>query len=120
MQPAQQQGLRFPSISSARVLSIRRLLVSTFLADRIQQINSLRASGVIPSHASRAAGEEMRVFRKSVGALCTATATCLSAGRILFLVIRLLYQILIKISNALMIFAITPENFSVAYWHRQV
>jgi len=67
-----------------------------------------------------AAGEEMRVFRKSVGALCTATATCLSAGRILFLVIRLLYQILIKISNALMIFAITPKNFSVAYWHGQV
>ena len=88
MQPAQQQGLRFPSISSMRALSIRWLLVSAFLADSIQQTHSLRASGVISSHATRAVGEEVRTFRKSVGILCTATV------EIPFLVIRLLYQIL--------------------------
>ena len=87
MQPAQQQGLRFPSISSVRVLSIRWLLVSAFLADSIQQIHSLRASGVISSHAARAAPEEVRTFRKSVGTLCTTPVA------IPFLVIRLLYQI---------------------------
>ena len=74
MQPAQQQGRRFPSISSLRVLSIRRLLVSGFLADSIQQIHSLRASGLISSQAARAAGAEVRVFRKSAGSLCTTPA----------------------------------------------
>jgi preprotein translocase subunit SecG len=70
-QPAQQQGRRIPSASFARVLWIRRLLVSGFLADSIQQIHSLRASGVISSHAVRAAGVAMRVLRKSAGILCT-------------------------------------------------
>ena len=87
MQPAKQQGLRFPAISSARTRSIRRFLVSAFLADRVQQTHSLHASGVMPSHAARAAPEEVMAFRKSMGTLCTTLA------EIPFLGIRLLYQI---------------------------
>src|SRR3989344_4945180 len=88
MQPAQQQGRRIPSISSVRVLSIRWLLVSGFLADSIQQIHSLRARGVISSHTARAALAEVRVFCKSAGILCTTPpATCLPVGKVSFLVI---------------------------------
>jgi hypothetical protein len=50
------------------------LLVSGFLTEITQQIHSLRASGVISSHFARAAGSEMRTFRKSAGTLCTAPA----------------------------------------------
>jgi hypothetical protein len=57
------------------------LLVSGFLTEITQQIHSLRASGVISSHFARAAGSEMRTFRKSAGTLCTAP------GEIAFLVI---------------------------------
>jgi hypothetical protein len=71
MQPAQQQGRRFPSISSVRVRSIRRILVSICLAFSTQHIHSLRASGVISAHAARAADEEIRAFLKSAGILCT-------------------------------------------------
>src|SRR5215470_4255982 len=49
-------------------------LVSGFLTEITQQIHSLRASGVMSSHFSRAAGSEMRTFRKSAGTLCTAPA----------------------------------------------
>ena len=48
------------------------LLVSGFLTEITQQIHSLRASGVMSSHFARAAGSEMRTFRKSTGTLCTA------------------------------------------------
>src|ERR1700693_2939354 len=48
------------------------LLVSGFLTEITQQIHSLRASGVISSHFSRATVSEMRTFRKSGGTLCTA------------------------------------------------
>jgi hypothetical protein len=48
------------------------LRVSDFLTEITQQIHSLRASGVISSHFARAAGSEMRSFRKSAGTLCTA------------------------------------------------
>ena len=48
------------------------LLVSGFLTEITQQIHSLRASCVISSHFARAAGSEMRTFRKSGGTLCTA------------------------------------------------
>src|SRR6516162_8085733 len=69
-------------MSSVRVLSIRRFLVSGFLAERTQQIHSLRASGVISSHAACAAGSEPRTSRKSAGNLCmTPLASCLAAGR---------------------------------------
>jgi hypothetical protein len=70
-QPGQQQGRRFPSISSVRVLSIRRALVSGFLAESIQHIHSLRARGVISSHAASAFESEVRGFGKSGGTLCT-------------------------------------------------
>ena len=48
------------------------LLVSGFLTEITQQIHSLRASGVISSHLARAAGSEVRAFRKSAGTLCSA------------------------------------------------
>ena len=70
-QPGQQQGRRFPSTSSVRVLSILWLLVSGFLAEVTQQIHSLRASGVMSFHAASAAGPA-RAFFRSAGSLCTA------------------------------------------------
>lgn len=72
IQPAQQHGRRLPSFSSARVLVIRWLRVSGFLAEITQQIHSLRASGVISSHAASVAEEERKALRKSTGTLCTA------------------------------------------------
>src|SRR5437762_5668647 len=48
------------------------LRVSGLLTEMTQQIHSLRASGVISSHLARAAGSEMRTFRKSAGIACTA------------------------------------------------
>ena len=66
-QPGQQQGRRFPSTSSLLVLSIRWLRVSRFLASSIQQIHSLRASGVMFSHAACALKEDIRAFFKSAG-----------------------------------------------------
>jgi hypothetical protein len=50
---------------------MRCVRVSGFLADVIQQIHSLRASGVMSSHAAFAFGEAVRAFRKSIGMLCT-------------------------------------------------
>ena len=50
---------------------MRRALVSSFFADVTQQSHSLRASGVISSHAVLAAGSEVRTFFKSAGTLCT-------------------------------------------------
>jgi hypothetical protein len=70
-QPAQQQGRRFPSLSSVYTLFIRLCLVSGFLASSIQQIHSLRASGVISSQFDSATLSEMRAFRKSSGTQCT-------------------------------------------------
>jgi hypothetical protein len=37
----------------------------------VQQIHSLRESGVISSQAAKALGSDDRAFRKSVGNLCT-------------------------------------------------
>ena len=48
------------------------LLVSGFFTEVTQQIHSLRASGVISSHFSRAAESEIRTLRKSAGTACTA------------------------------------------------
>ena len=50
------------------------LRVSGFLTEITQQIHSLRASAVISSHFARAAGSEMRTFRKSAGTVCAASA----------------------------------------------
>src|SRR3990167_3311147 len=87
MQPAQQHGRRIPSLSSSTALLMCSLLVFGFLTDTTQQIHSLRASGVISSHAARAASVEIRAFRKSSGTLCTTPVA------ISFLVMRLFYQI---------------------------
>src|SRR6202040_1844913 len=64
-------GRRFPSLRLEQPPSIRRLLVSAFLADSIQHIHSLRASGVISSHAVNAYGSDASAFFKSAGASCT-------------------------------------------------
>src|SRR3984957_15722718 len=69
--PGQQQGRRFPSLKLEQPHSIRRLRVSAFLADSIQQIHSLRASGVISSHAVKACGSHPSAFFKSAGSSCT-------------------------------------------------
>ena len=71
MQPAQQQGLRIPSISSVQTLSTLCSLVSGFFASSTQQIHSLRDKGVMSSHAFRAAGKAIRFLRRSSGILCT-------------------------------------------------
>ena len=52
------------------------------LTEITQQIHSLRASGVISSHFARAAGSEIRTFRKSAGTVCTVP------GEITFLAIH--------------------------------
>jgi hypothetical protein len=70
-QPGQQQGRRFPSLRLEQPHSTRRLLVSGFLADSIQDIHSLRASGVISSHAANASESDESAFFKSGGNLCT-------------------------------------------------
>ena len=69
--PGQQQGRRFPSLRFEQPHSIRRLLVSAFLADSIQHIHSLRASGVISSHAVNACESDVSAFFKSAGTACT-------------------------------------------------
>jgi hypothetical protein len=71
LQPGQQQGRRIPSLSSEHTLSTCCLLVSGFLTEVVQQIHSLRASGVISSHFANAAKSEVRAIRKSAGILCT-------------------------------------------------
>ena len=72
MHPGQQQGRRFPSLRLEQPHSIRRVLVSAFLADSIQHIHSLRASGVISSHAVNACASDISASFKSAGTLCTA------------------------------------------------
>jgi len=51
--------------------SIRRLLVSAFFADSIQQIHSFRASGVMSSQVANAVASEISAFSKSAGNSCT-------------------------------------------------
>ena len=50
---------------------MRRLRVSAFLADSIQQIHSLRASGEISSHAANACESQVSAFFRSGGTSCT-------------------------------------------------
>lgn len=81
MQPIQQQGRRFPSASSVIVRLTWFFLVSAVLTDIVQQIHSLRARGVIFSHASKAFGEATKTFCKSVGSLwATPPATSFWVG----------------------------------------
>lgn len=68
--PTQQHGRRFPPPSSSIARLICSFLVSTFLTDVVQQIHSLRASGLISSHATSAFLDAARAFLKSSGSLC--------------------------------------------------
>ena len=70
-QPGQQHGRRLPSLSCVRTRSTCSLLVSALLTETVQQIHSLRASGVMSSQAASAALSEIRAFRKSGGILWT-------------------------------------------------
>ena len=69
--PGQQHGLRVPPRNLSMPTSMRRLLVSSFLADVTQQIHSFRASGVISVQRRFAAASHSIAFRKSAGSLCT-------------------------------------------------
>jgi len=66
-QPGQQQGRRFPSLRLEQPHTIRRVLVSAFLADSIQQIHSLRARGVMSSQVSNAFASEISALFRSAG-----------------------------------------------------
>jgi len=70
-QPGQQHGRRIPSLSSEHTLSTCCLLVSSFLTEMVQQIHSLRASGVTSSQAASAFASVASAFRRSAGRSCT-------------------------------------------------
>src|SRR6185437_13958 len=71
MPPYQQQWRRIPSLSSETTLPTCSSLFSGVLTEVVQQIHSLRESGVISSQTASALASEDRAFRKSVGNLCT-------------------------------------------------
>lgn len=68
--PGQQQGRRLPSFNSHTALSTCSFLVFSCLTVIVQQIHSLRASGVRDSHFSRATLLPVRAFSKSSGIVC--------------------------------------------------
>ena len=68
-QPGQQHGLRIPLRILSRPTSMRRCLVSSFLADVTQQIHSFRASGVMAAQRPFAAASDSMARRKSDGSL---------------------------------------------------
>ena len=70
-QPGQQHGLRMPPRILSMPTSMRRFLVSSFLADVTQQIHSFRARGVIPAQTLFATGLDPMALRKSSGSLWT-------------------------------------------------
>lgn len=59
-------------LDSAFAIRIPR--VSAFLPDVTQQIHSLRAKGVMPSHSARVRGSDWMARRRSAGRLCTGPA----------------------------------------------
>lgn len=71
IQPIQQQGRRFPSMSSETTLFTWSFRVVSCLTEMVQQIHSFRASGVIFSHAASALGDVASAFFISAGSLCT-------------------------------------------------
>jgi hypothetical protein len=79
MQPIQQQGRRLPSRSSSQVRRTRRFLVSNCFAFSTQQINSLRARGVISSHRLRTPLVDTIALCRSAGILCTVPPEILVA-----------------------------------------
>jgi hypothetical protein len=70
-QPGQQHGRRIPSLSSKHTLSTCCRLVSSFLTEMVQQIHSLRASGVMSSQTASAFASDASAFRRSAGRSCT-------------------------------------------------
>src|SRR3989338_10424581 len=93
VQPIQQHGRRIPSFSSEQTRSTCCCRTSGVLTDSVQQIHSLRASGVLSSQCASAALSAVRAFRKSAGSLCT-TPSEISFGRM-----RLFYQIFPSVSE---------------------
>ena len=73
--PAQQHGLRSPAFILLNITFILRSRVSDFTADSIQQIHSLRASGVMSSHIASILGVTRRIFLRSAGILWTVPDT---------------------------------------------
>ncbi len=69
--PGQQQGRRWPSSNSSWVRRMRRSRVISCLASSTQQMNSLRARGVMSFQASSAVGLAISAMRRSRGSLCT-------------------------------------------------
>src|ERR1700741_199162 len=70
-QPGQQHGRLIPSLSSEHTRSTCCRLVSSFLTEMVQQIHSLRASGVMSSQAASAFASDAIAFRRSAGRLYT-------------------------------------------------
>ena len=79
MQPIQQHGRRIPSTSSKTTLLTWSFRVSGVLTETVQQIHSLRASGVMSSHFASAFGEATRAFRKSAGSACAVPEDAFAA-----------------------------------------
>src|SRR5437899_6131887 len=71
VQPSQQHGRRFPSISSDCTRWMCWRLVSAFFGQSTQQIHSLRARGVRSCHAARTFWLAIRTRLKSTGTVCT-------------------------------------------------
>jgi hypothetical protein len=71
LHPGQQQGRRWPSSSSSWVRRMRRSRVVSCLASSTQQMNSLRAKGVMSFQASSAVALAISALRRSAGSLCT-------------------------------------------------
>src|SRR5947209_5265690 len=67
MQPIQQHGRRTPSASSLTVRSTWFCRVAAVLTVVVQQIHSLRASGVMSCQAADALGEADKALRISAG-----------------------------------------------------
>lgn len=71
LHPGQQQGRRWPSSSSSRVLRMRRSRVVACFASSTQQMNSLRARGVMSLQAASAVVLASSASRRSTGSSCT-------------------------------------------------
>src|SRR3989449_2992222 len=72
VQPSQQHGRRFPSISLDCTRWMRWLLVSVFFGQSTQQIHSLRARGVRSCHATRTFGAAIKTRLKSIWTVWTS------------------------------------------------
>ena len=70
LHPGQQQGRRRPSSSSSWVRRMRRSRVTACLASSTQQMNSLRARGVMSFQAASAVGLAISALRRSAGSSC--------------------------------------------------